>query len=219
MKIAALIATRLASKRIKNKSLKLFGRLNLTFIKLLQAKRLGLFHKLYFSSDSQKLNEYAKKLGYNIIIRPKRYLGDSTISQFSPYLAKHISEDAICYLTNTSPLISDETIIRSVKIFKKLNNKKYDSIATFERCNSFLWDNTKPINYSVNKQPRSQDLKNIFIFNPAISIVSKKNILKYNNVIGKKPYKIIIQKPESIDIDTIYDFHLAKIYKSKKFKF
>ena len=67
MKIAALIATRLASKRIKNKSLKPFGRLNLTFIKLLQAKRVGLFHKLYFSSDSQKLNKYAKKLGYNIL--------------------------------------------------------------------------------------------------------------------------------------------------------
>ena len=42
-----------------------------------------------------------------------------------------------------------------------------------------------------------------------------KNILKYNNVIGKKPSKIIIQKPELIDIDTIYDFHLAKIYKNK----
>lgn len=42
-----------------------------------------------------------------------------------------------------------------------------------------------------------------------------KNILKYNNVIGKKPSKIIIQKPASIDIDTICDFHLAKIYKNK----
>ena len=33
MKIAVLIATRLASKRIKNKSLKNFGRQNLTNIK------------------------------------------------------------------------------------------------------------------------------------------------------------------------------------------
>ena len=40
MKIAVLIATRLASKRIKNKSLKNFGRQNLTNIKLLQAKEL-----------------------------------------------------------------------------------------------------------------------------------------------------------------------------------
>ena len=41
-------------------------------------------------------------------------------------------------------------------------------------------------------------------------------ILEINNVCRKKPYKLIIQKPESIDIDTIYDFHLAKIYKRQK---
>jgi len=218
MKIAVLIATRLASKRIKNKSLKKFGKQNLTHIKLLQAKRLSIFDKFYFSSDSVKLNNFAKKLGYEIIIRPNKYLGGSTISEFGPYLASKISIENICYLTNTSPLISDQTIIKAVKKFKKLNKNKYDSIATFEKCHSFLWDNTKPINYSVNKQPRSQDLKNVFIFNPAISILSKKNILKFKNVVGRKPYKIVIQKPESIDIDTIFDFHLAKIYKNKKLK-
>ena len=216
MKIAVLIATRLASKRIKNKSLKNFGRQNLTYIKLLQAKRVGVFDKLYFSSDSLKLNNYAKKLGYEIILRPKKYLGDSTISKFGPFLANKISVDNICYLTNTSPLISDQTIIKAVKIYKKLNKKKYDSISTFEKCNSFLWNENKPINYSVNKQPRSQDLKNIYIFNPALAIMSKKKILEFNNVCGKKPYKFIIQKPESIDIDTIYDLHLAKIYKRQK---
>ena len=216
MKNAVLIATRLASKRIKNKNLKNFGRQNLTYIKLLQAKRVGVFDKLYFSSDSLKLNNYAKKLGYEIILRPKKYLGDSTISKFGPFLVNKISVDNICYLTNTSPLISDQTVIRAVKIYKKLNKKKYDSISTFEKCNNFLWNENKPINYSVNKQPRSQDLKNIYIFNPALAIMSKKKILEFNNVCGKKPYKLIIQKPESIDIDTIYDFHLAKIYKRQK---
>ena len=219
MKIAVLIATRLASKRIKNKSLKKFGKQNLTHIKLLQAKRLSIFDKYYFSSDSTKLNSYARKLGYEIILRPKKYLSDSTISEFGPYLASKISIKNICYLTNTSPLIKDQTIIQAVKKYQNLNKNKFDSIATFEKCNSFLWDNTKPINYSVNNQPRSQDLKNVFIFNPAISILSKKNILKFKNVVGRKPYKIIIQKPESIDIDTIYDFYLAKIYKNKKIKF
>ena len=43
-------------------------------------------------------------------------------------------------------------------------------------------------------------------------------ILKYKNVCGKRPFKFLIQKPESIDIDTIYDFHLAKMYKNKKIK-
>ena len=72
MKIAVLIATRLASKRIKNKSLKKFGKQNLTHIKLQQAKRLSIFDKFYFSSDSKKLNDFAKKLGYEIILRQNK---------------------------------------------------------------------------------------------------------------------------------------------------
>ena len=41
-------------------------------------------------------------------------------------------------------------------------------------------------------------------------------MIKYNNVIGKKPYKIFIKKPESLDIDTIYDFKLSELYYKKR---
>ena len=63
----------------------------------------------------------------------------------------------------------------------------------------------------------SQNLSGIFKFIPAISIMSKRLIIKYKNVLGKKPYKIIIKRPESFDIDTMYDFKLAEMYyKNKK---
>jgi CMP-N-acetylneuraminic acid synthetase len=58
----------------------------------------------------------------------------------------------------------------------------------------------------------SQNLKGIFKFVPAISIISKKKLLKYKNVIGEKPYKYLISKPINIDIDTVYDYELAKLY-------
>jgi len=38
-------------------------------------------------------------------------------------------------------------------------------------------------------------------------------------VIGVKPYKLIIKKPETIDIDTIYDYELAKIFNKKNLRF
>lgn len=210
MKISALLATRLDSKRIKKKSIKTFAKRNLTHIKLLQIKRVGIFDKLYFSSDSTDLNNYAKKLGFEIIIRPKKYLGKATITKFVPFLAKRISTNYICYLTNTSPLLLDNTIKKAIKIFKKLNKKKYDSVVTFEKCNHFLWNKKKPINYLLNNQPRSQDLKSFYIFNPALAVLSKRKLLELNNVCGKKPYKLIINKPESIDIDTDYDFNFAQ---------
>ena len=61
----------------------------------------------------------------------------------------------------------------------------------------------------------SQSLDGIFKCIPAISIMSKKLIKKFNNVLGKNPYKLTISQPESFDIDTIYDFKLSELYYKK----
>jgi len=213
MKIAAVLATRKGSKRIKNKSIKKFGRYNLTTLKIQQILKAKVFDKFYFSSDIKNLNVYAKRRGAVLIKRPKKFLGKSTISNFAPFLAKSIKEDYICYLTNTSPLLNSKIIKTIINKFKTLNMNKYDSLSTFEECKEFLWNDEKSINYSIHNQPMSQNLKGIFKFVPAISIISKKKLLKYKNVIGEKPYKYLISKPVNIDIDTIYDYELAKLYK------
>ena len=62
----------------------------------------------------------------------------------------------------------------------------------------------------------SQNLGGVFKHIPAISIMSKKKIIKFRNVLGKKPYKMILKKPESFDIDTIYDFKISELYYKKK---
>ena len=65
----------------------------------------------------------------------------------------------------------------------------------------------------------SQNLKGVFKHVPAIAIMSKKKIIKSRNVLGKKPFKMFLTKPESFDIDTMYDFKLAEMfYKNKKNK-
>ena len=99
---------------------------------------------------------------------------------------------------------------------KKLNFKKYDSIATFTKVNDFIWDKSKPINYEIKKQPRSQDLDGLFKFIPAVSIISKKKLIKKKNVVGTKPFKVIINFPEDIDIDEKYQYEVAKFIIDKK---
>lgn len=217
MKIAALIATRKGSKRIKNKSIKKFGKFNLTTLKLNQIYETKVFTNSYFSSDIVSLNKYALKKKFKLIKRPLKFMGEATISDFAPFLTKYIDEDHICYITNTSPLLTSLTLKKAVKIYKKLNFKKFDSLSTFEICKDFLWDDKGSINYNVKSQPMSQELSGIYKFIPAISIISKEKLIKYKNVIGLKPFKFIINKPETIDIDTIYDYELAKIF-NKKFK-
>lgn len=216
MKIAALLATRKGSKRIRNKSTKKFGKFNLTTLKISQISKLKIFDNSYFSCDINSLNQYAKNKKFKLINRPKNFMGEATISDFAPFLASHIREEHICYITNTSPLLSKQTIINAVKIYKKLDFKKFDSLSTFEVCNDFLWNAKGPLNYDVKSQPMSQDLIGIYKFVPAISIIPRIKLIQYKNVIGLKPYKLLIKKPETIDIDTVYDYELAKIFNKKK---
>ena len=216
MDICGLIATRKDSKRVKNKSTRKFGSSNLSIIKINQALKIKKFKNIYFSSDIPELNKYASKKGLILIKRPKKYLGKCTISDLAPFLVKHIKENHICYLMNTSPLIKYKTLKKAVRIYEKLNFSKYDSLNTFEIVNDFLWGKNKPINYKLDKQPMSQNLGGVFKHIPAISIMSKKKIIKFRNVLGKKPYKMILKKPESFDIDTIYDFKISELYYKKK---
>ena len=117
---------------------------------------------------------------------------------------------------NTSPLLKDKTLLKAVNTYEKLNFSRYDSLNTFEIVKDFLWGKNKPINYKLEKQPMSQNLGGVFKHIPAISIMAKKKIIKFRNVLGKKPYKMFLKKPESFDIDTIYDFKISELYYKKK---
>lgn len=216
MDICGLIATRKDSKRVKNKSTRKFGSSNLSKIKINQALKIKKFKNIYFSSDIPELNKYASKKGLILIKRPKKYLGKCTISDLAPFLVKNIKENHICYLMTTSPLIKYKTLQKAVNIYEKLNFSKYDSLNTFEIVKDFLWGKNKPINYKLEKQPMSQNLGGVFKHIPAISIMAKKKIIKFRNVLGKKPYKMFLKKPESFDIDTIYDFKISELYYKKK---
>lgn len=216
MDICGLIATRKDSKRVKNKSTRKFGSSNLSKIKINQALKIKKFKNIYFSSDIPELNKYASKKGLILIKRPKKYLGKCTISDLAPFLVKNIKENHICYLMTTSPLIKYKTLQKAVNIYEKLNFSKYDSLNTFEIVKDFLWGKNKPINYKLEKQPMSQNLGGVFKHIPAIAIMSKKKIIKFRNVLGKKPYKMFLKKPESFDIDTIYDFKISELYYKKK---
>lgn len=216
MDICGLIATRKDSKRVKNKSTRKFGSSNLSKIKINQALKIKNFKNIYFSSDIPELNKYASKKGLILIKRPKKYLGKCTISDLAPFLVKNIKENHICYLMTTSPLIKYKTLQKAVNIYEKLNFSKYDSLNTFEIVKDFLWGKNKPINYKLEKQPMSQNLGGVFKHIPAIAIMSKKKIIKFRNVLGKKPYKMFLKKPESFDIDTIYDFKISELYYKKK---
>ena len=95
-------------------------------------------------------------------------------------------------------------------------SKGYDSINTVTEVKEFLWKDGKALNYNPAKAPNSQDLPDIVKLTFGVNMISKEEMLKRSNVVGKKPLFYNVDEVEAIDIDTRTDFDFAKfVYKNK----
>ena len=108
----------------------------------------------------------------------------------------------------TNPLIKDETIINCIKLY--YDNNDCDSVNTVNDVKMFLWQNGKPLNYSEDKKPRSQDLPEIVAINSAINVLSRGTMLKYKRFVGLKPKFYTVDSIEGLDIDNEIDFEFAE---------
>ena len=77
------------------------------------------------------------------------------------------------------------------------------------------------INYDYPQHPKSQNLdSDFFKINFGVVIISRKDLIKYNNLMTPITDCIILNRKESIDIDDDIDFRLAEsIYLSNQSKF
>ena len=107
----------------------------------------------------------------------------------------------------TNPLIKDETIINCINLYY---NNGCDSVNTVNDVKMFLWQNGKPLNYSEDKKPRSQDLPEIVAINSAINVLSRGTMLKYKRFVGLKPKFYTVDSIEGLDIDNEIDFEFAE---------
>lgn len=216
-KFTALIAVRGGSERIKNKNIRDFCGTSLLEIKVRQAIRCNLIDNVIVSSDSEKMLDLARSLGAAVHKRDK-YFCTSTVPMNLVYesLAKSIDTDHIVYLHVTSPLLTDDSLERSIKKYKSAILEDYDSLASVEKVKKYLWYEEKPINYDPNNHPRSQDLPNFVALNFAINIISRKLMLTRRNILGVKFFPFVLDEIESIDVDNEFEFSIAEhLYREK----
>ena len=136
-------------------------------------------------------------------------------SDFFENLAKSIEGDFLMYTPCTAPLVKTKTINDFLKKFLTFY-PKHDSMNTINFVKEHLWLNNKPMNYNPKKSPNTQDLPNIMKLTYGINIISRKDMIKNKNVLGKKPFFYNISEVEGIDVDNPLDFDVAE-YLFKKF--
>ena len=217
MKLKALIAVRSGSERVVNKNLRPFAGSNLLEIKIKQLKSIKEFDGIIVNSNDDRMLEIAHNLGAETVKRDPVF-ATSSVSMSDVYknMAENFNGDVVAYCNVTNPLVDSDSYANAIRTYKEISSK-FDSLNSANLVKEFMFLDNKPINYDLEHQPRSQDLPDIYALNFAVSIISKENMIKYKNVIGRTPYMYGLSEAESIDIDTEFDFEIAEFFYRKKY--
>ena len=226
-KILCLIPARSGSKGIKYKNLaKLKGK-PLLYWTIKIAKKIKYFDKIIVSTDSKKFQKYAIKnkvsapfLRPKIISRGDTSMKDVVLHTLDYFKKKNYIPSAVALLQPTSPMRKKSTLNKACRIFIK---KKLDYIVSVEKIkhnhhpefvfrdkNDFIKNKIK----NIQKKKIRQKMNNLFgIDGGVITITKTKYVSK--SLIGAKLDFLIVNRPESFDIDSIEDLQLCEITKIK----
>ena len=216
-KILSIIPARGGSKGIPKKNLVKINKKPLLFYTVNASLNSKLINKTIVSSDNEKILQYAKKLGTEIIKRPKKFASDtaqqeSVINHVLKNLEKNEKyiPDIIVLLQNTSPLRTSKHIDESLKQFF---SEECDSMLSVYNTHKLFWKikNGKSISISYNplKRPRRQEMKGEFVENGSIFITTLRAFQKSNCRISGKIGLYIMEEKDSIDIDNKFDLFLT----------
>ncbi len=213
--ITAIVPVRKGSQRVKNKNFKPFADSNLLEIKLNTLKQVKTIDKIIVSTDSIIAIETAKRLGVEYHERDNYFASsECSNSEFFENLAQCCEGDYLMYTPVTAPLIKVQTYYDFINRFSNVIDN-HDSMLTASYIKDHMWLDGKPVNYDPQNAPNTQDLPDIMKLTYGISIISRENMIKHKNVVGKKPTFYILDGEETIDIDTPLEFKFAEfLYKN-----
>ncbi len=237
--LTILIPVKSESTRLKNKNLKKINGFSLLEKKINICKETNI-GQIEVSTNSKLIKNICKKKGINEIrMRPNKYSSPraSLISVILDFLRDKIKNKKpiskyLAILPVTNPFVSKRSIVEAYRLIK--DNKKINSVVSITQSNihpllfidlkkKIKFDKfnlIKKLNGSFNQ---SQYRPKTYIESAAIRITKINFFLKYiNNKDPKfsvKPYDrknslpVIISFKESHDINTKFDFEVAKILK------
>ena len=209
MKIVCFVPIKLNSQRLPNKMLLPLGDKLLfqhIFNTLLDVKKTIEIDIYCFCSDEtlrEKIPEGIKFLKRDSELDKDETLGIQIYNSF----VNQIEADIYMLCHATSPFIKSESIINGIK---KIINEGYDSALSVTKIQTFCWYDNKTLNYELTNVVRTQDIKPVYYETSAFYIFKSEILKTHKRRIGFKPYLVITDKIEGIDIDEKEDYDLAK---------
>lgn len=207
MKVVAFSPIRLNSKRVVGKNLKLLGGkplLSYLFDTLVQVPEIDEVYA--FCSDEricQHLPEKVKFLHRDKSLDEDDVLGEQIYDAF----VSQVEADLYILAHTTSPFIKPGTISTAIQ---KIQQGEFDSALSVEKIQTFAWFNGKPLNYSLQHVPRTQDITPVMVETSAFYMFQREHWVKYRQRVGFRPYFAVTDRIEGVDIDNPEDFEFAE---------
>lgn len=219
-KIVGIIPVKLKSERVIDKNFRQFCNTSLFELKLTQLKKTKEFARFVVSSESEKVLKKAQKLGFDVHLRdPKYSTSFVSMSKVYEYIASEIECQYLAWINVTNPLFETKNYDLAAKIFKKLDKSKFDCLLSTFEIKDYFFYKKKPLNFIRTPWARSQDLVGLQSLSFAINILSRKNMIKWQSCVGKKPYLLEFPQLDSWDIDFNHDFNFCEYVFKNKNKF
>lgn len=215
MSFTAVIPVREGSRRLKNKNIAPFAGTNLLINKIEQLKKVSEIDNIVVSSDSDIMLQMAKSQGVLIHKRSIEFCDEKTktFGEVVAHICENVPGDDIVWATCTAPLVFPKHYREAIGLYREALIKGYDSLVSMERFKRYLWDDNGPVNYELGKKHvPSQQLKPLYFCTDGILIAPREKMIEWNYFHGTNPYRYILDKRTSVDIDDGLDLACARAW-------
>lgn len=163
--------------------------------------------KVYVYCSNPAIVEYLPE-GVEWLQRDERLDQNTTLGEeIYDAFTREVEADIYILAHATSPFIRTATIEQAVR---SVESGEYDSAFSAERVQTFAWWQGRPLNYSLQHVPRTQDLEPLYVETSAFFVFRAEVWREQHRRIGRKPYMAVTDRIESMDIDDPDDFLLAE---------
>lgn len=224
MRNIAIIPARSGSKGLKDKNIKSLNGKPMMVYTIEAALKSNVFDEVVVSTDSKKYAEIAIEWGASVpFLRSEELSSDNASSWdvvrdvLQKYKGQGQNFNSFALLQPTSPLRKAEDIVKAYNAFYEKQANAIVGVTEAEH--SPLWCGTLPEDQSLvgffkstdySNHPR-QKLAPYFRINGAIYIAKTDYFYTTNDIYINKCYAYVMNRENSIDIDTALDFTIAQI--------